>query len=164
MFGWPLATGGRTRICKWIRSLGLAPELIELETLQEGWVEAEQFWIEYLIALGCRLTNGTRGGEGAPGRPVSSETRARIGAKHKGKVINLETRKKMSAAPRSRTDSHREAIRRAQIERSTAIDVKVRQAVEGGATMEQLAERGFSSRAIGRGFGVCHHTVRVRLA
>ena len=44
------------------------------------------------------LVNMTDGGEGAKGRTLSEETRAKIGAFHKGKIVSKETRAKLSAA------------------------------------------------------------------
>lgn len=57
-----------THRAKWINSLkalALSPkmEIIE-EVAEDGWQEAERFWIESLRQMGCDLTNHTGGGEG----------------------------------------------------------------------------------------------------
>ena len=72
---------------RWIRSLrrrGLTPGLVILEWTRD-WEEAERFYISYLRWLGVPLVNGTDGGEGLLGRPVSEETRAKQRAAMKGR-------------------------------------------------------------------------------
>jgi len=63
----------------WISSLDASPR-IELicEVPDQLGSAAEVFWIAYLRALGCRLTNGTDGGDGLVN--PSPEVRARIAA------------------------------------------------------------------------------------
>jgi hypothetical protein len=79
---------------------GLKPELLELQTVAAGddWIEAEQFWIEYCRAIGCRLLNLTHGGEGVVGLRRSTETRIKIGLGNTGKVRSAEFRAAMSLA------------------------------------------------------------------
>lgn len=66
---------------RWINKLALSgkcPEVIDLEeTTDNGWQEAEQFWIAYMRALGSPLLNATDGGDGIHGHKHSAETRAK---------------------------------------------------------------------------------------
>lgn len=73
--------GLKRYVCNWIRQVlrdGLEPEIFEIESVQEDWIEQEQFWIAYFRYIGARLTNGTIGGEGTPGRKASAETLAKM--------------------------------------------------------------------------------------
>lgn len=67
---------------RWIIKLaknGLAPEVIELETVEDGmWQEAEQFWICYMRGLGSPLLNATDGGDGLHGFSHSEETKRKM--------------------------------------------------------------------------------------
>ena len=90
---------------KWIKSLQPdKPIMIELETVFNDWVEAEQFWIAYFKSLGARLTNLTVGGEGAVGYKATEETRRKLSAssightRGLGKTVTEETRKKLSVS------------------------------------------------------------------
>ena len=84
----------------WVRSLvreGLSPSLVPIEVTTMGaWQERERWWIAELRAMGCRLVNGTDGGEGL--NNPSAETRAKIGAFQKGnkwcvgRAVSEETR------------------------------------------------------------------------
>lgn len=113
----------RYRRSRWVTSLhksGMRPEIFEIETVPlSEWQAAEQFWIAYFLALGCRLTNGTEGGDGNTGGRHTDDTKARISASkrgvplvfddpagrarkisesRKGYVVPDGTRRKMSAA------------------------------------------------------------------
>ena len=100
----------------WIRSLksrGLDPELIVLESVQGEWPwqEAERFWIQYAKGHGCNLVNGTSGGDGVSDLPAESRERIRtawIGRKHKP-----ESLAKMGDASRGRhkSEAMKEAMR-----------------------------------------------------
>lgn len=104
---------GRAR---WIKSLldsGKKPEIFTLEECQEnGWQEAEKFWISYLKSIGCNLVNFSDGGGGnvfydpelrrrlgnssrGKKRPLSKETIAKISASNKGKIRTPEVREKI---------------------------------------------------------------------
>jgi hypothetical protein len=94
---------GSTYKCNWIKTLkaeGKIPIIEALETLVDAtdkeWQEAERFWIESLKHLGCRLTNADAGGIGGGRR--SQEVKDKISAKHKGKILSPEHRKKLSLA------------------------------------------------------------------
>lgn len=63
----------------WIKlllSLGLMPEFIILETLSNpnDLFQAEEFWYEYYLGLGCNLTNSTKCGQGTNGYHHREET------------------------------------------------------------------------------------------
>ncbi len=112
------ARAGRVQTFKarWIRKLlseGVKPLMQVIETgVGAGWDAAEIRWIaQHRAIVGDRLTNGTLGGEGCPGRVVTEEQRlklrahrhtaetcARIGAAHRGKTNSTETRAKISEA------------------------------------------------------------------
>ena len=75
-------------------------EVIEECDTREQLNEREIFWI---AELNCKHPNGynlTDGGEGTSGHSHSEETKAKIGAKHKGIPRSPETRAKLSAANR----------------------------------------------------------------
>lgn len=66
---------------KWINGLkvkGLVPEVMELEAVSDGWQEAEQFWIAYMVAIGSPLLNRTAGGDGIHNFRHSEETKKRM--------------------------------------------------------------------------------------
>jgi hypothetical protein len=127
----------------WVAGLlaqGIRPEIVALEDVPKGsgWIEAEQFWIESLRALGCRLLNLSVGGyattkegrqatadklSGRPrpehvveiirssnrGRKVSAETRAKISAAKVGTSVSLDVRAKISAANKGKPKPPRSA-------------------------------------------------------
>lgn len=59
------------------------------------WPSLEVAYIEFFRGEGCPLVNGTLGGEGMNGRPVSSETRAKIRDKLKGRKLSAGHLKKI---------------------------------------------------------------------
>jgi len=76
----PSGRKGHTWNARWLAELwthGLKPEISVLEehTCSENLPDAEQFFIAYFRSLGCRLTNLTKGGEGALGAVRSRENR-----------------------------------------------------------------------------------------
>jgi hypothetical protein len=98
-----LTYGVDTHSARWIRTLDAEPTLVVLEECaREAVEEAERRWIADMREAGCRLTNHTDGGDGMLGKSPSAETRAKIGAAHRGKVVSTETRARMSAAARAR--------------------------------------------------------------
>lgn len=92
----------KTHKANWINSLfeaGLAPVLEILDEVPETeWVMWEKEWIRLYRALGFSLTNGTEGGEGMVGRPVSEETREKIRSKLKGRKLSEEHSRKIRLA------------------------------------------------------------------
>jgi hypothetical protein len=82
----------------WLRGLkkaGFKPEMVELEKVEGLGNEEEVFWIGYLKAMGCRLTNLTLGGEGALG----------VAPANKGKKHTPEAIAKIAAASRGRKNN-----------------------------------------------------------
>lgn len=78
----PSSLKGRTHKENWVRSLierGVTPEVFVIETCasKDALNEAERHHIAYFRGLGCRLTNGTPGGDGL-GVPCSPERKAKI--------------------------------------------------------------------------------------
>lgn len=106
----------RTHSARWIMSLSSPPTILPLVVVPDEYgSEMERRVIAHFRSKGYRLTNLTDGGEGASGAVRSPETRARIGArlrgrklspehiqKLKGKVFSAETRAKLSASQRGR--------------------------------------------------------------
>ncbi|WLB14814.1 NUMOD3 domain-containing DNA-binding protein (plasmid) [Bradyrhizobium elkanii] len=118
--------------CKWIRSLidqGLNP-IIELDCVVpagQSWQEVERARIAHYRSIGCRLANGTAGGEGlympsdevrarmsesARNKKLSDDVKikmaeiaAQIGRLNRGKVRSEETRRRCSEAFRGRRHS-----------------------------------------------------------
>lgn len=91
----------------WIRSLlsdNLIPILIVLESgTKDGWQDSEKRWIKIFRDAGAKLVNGTDGGDGACN--PSAETRAKMSAIHRGKVVSRETRERLSVASRGKVCS-----------------------------------------------------------
>ena len=96
------ASAKRTHRDKWINSLDVPPR-IELicEVPDQLGNAAEVFWIAYLRALGCRLTNHTSGGDGGAPHciPHSPESRALISARTKEVLATSETRERLMNRP-----------------------------------------------------------------
>jgi len=94
----------KTHRTRWVGSLlreGLTPGLVVIETGTGcDWAEKERGWIAFFRELGCKLTNGTTGGDGTPGHVVSAESRAKLREyrlKQTMPPISPETRAKLSA-------------------------------------------------------------------
>lgn len=80
---------GYSHRANWIRSLqrcGYDPEMVILEE-SEDWAESESFWIDYLMSLGARLTNLSKGGESGPvGWSPTEDQRNKMSAKAKARI------------------------------------------------------------------------------
>lgn len=107
----------------WILSLlndGVKPEYQVVESgIGPDWKESESRWIKHFRDSGCKLTNMTEGGEGAPGRILSLESRAKIASGHKGRkvVFSAEHRKNLSEAGKRRgppSEEHRKRLSEGQ--------------------------------------------------
>lgn len=104
--------GRNTYVAHWLTNLrrdGLAPTVRILDTclFPELLNDLERDWIRRARKQGARLTNLTDGGEGALGRRLSDEAKARISAAAKGNTkcagrqVSDETRARMGAAQRA---------------------------------------------------------------
>jgi len=72
----------------WVKSIlrrGEKPIIEGIETVYDGWQDAEIYWIAQLRAWGFSLKNMTEGGEGGHGRINSEDTRRKISVSQKGK-------------------------------------------------------------------------------
>ncbi len=103
-----------------LRRLGLSPRIEVVQEVPREWVaQAEVYWISHFRDRGCRLVNGTDGGEGTFGWKPTEETKDKIRQKsllkmqdparreavskvHKGKKISVEHRALLSAATTKR--------------------------------------------------------------
>lgn len=86
----------------WIKKLlskNIFPVLTVLEiSNNENWAEREKYWIRYLKNKGNNLTNISIGGRGiTTGRPLSEETKKKIGDANRGRRHTEETKKKIRA-------------------------------------------------------------------
>lgn len=79
---------------RWIRKIvdqGVRPELIIIDEVPYGeWQFWEQHYISYYKMIGCRLTNGTIGGDQPPstkGRKHTEESKQKMSESKKGKAI-----------------------------------------------------------------------------
>ena len=79
----------------WVKSLknnGLKPIMTVIETCDEtNWVDREKFWISQFD----NLTNLLDGGGAHYTRTTKEETKAKISAIHKGKIISEEQKEKI---------------------------------------------------------------------
>lgn len=92
----------------WIRSIlnsDKIPVIKLVEIVSEGiWQERERFWISHFRSIGCDLTNSCDGGIGTIN--PSKETREKMSAANRGRILSDKTREKISAAGRGRVHSH----------------------------------------------------------
>lgn len=91
----------------WVRQLlrlGYDPRIVLVQEVpRSDWNAAENYWIGYYRSIGCRLTNGTEGGEDGP--VFTPEVRAKRsvamlgqGNPFFGQTHTQETRRKLSEA------------------------------------------------------------------
>jgi len=149
----------------WLKSLAGPPTVQILQEVEDHeWQAAETDWILQLRDYGCRLTNGTNGGDG--GAVTDPDARARTRAAHVGKVASEETRRKMSEAQKRRLEdpAEREKLRKtalkiglkppppltgeasnlAKFSDAAVVDIRMRHC--NGETLKQLAERFATSK------------------
>lgn len=79
---------------RWIRKIiddGGLPEITVIDTVDDKkWCYWEKFYISYFKFIGCKLTNGTEGGDQPPstkGRKHTIESRLKMSDSKKGKPI-----------------------------------------------------------------------------
>lgn len=114
----------RTNWIKSLKSKGLEPELIVLESIRGAWPwqESEKYWIKYAKQNGWPLVNSTDGGDGVLN--LSGESKERmlktwLGRKHKPESII-----KIGNASRDRhhTEEHKEYMRELMKDREFTIE------------------------------------------
>jgi hypothetical protein len=117
----------RTHRSSWIRNVlsnNCIPELLILEETNVNSInEAEKFWIEYAQFLGCKLTNGTKGGTG--GTPTESVR------------LKIQT----SCKNLSSSDAYREELSSKQIEGWNKPGVKEKNSIVQKKRFELPSER-----------------------
>lgn len=86
--------------------LGYRPRIELIQEVPDAfWRQAEPYWIAYYRAIGCRLTNGTEGGDG--GYSPTPDVLAKYGIANMGNTYRLgkshteETKAKLSAATKA---------------------------------------------------------------
>ena len=98
------------------------PSAFRVEELEHRPTDAEALAAEvrWILEMGTFRPNGynlTLGGEGVPGRLHTQGSKAKIGAKHRGKVVSPETRALLSASKKGRPGHlHSEEWKRARSE------------------------------------------------
>lgn len=107
--------GYKSHVAHWVRSLDQLPIIKAILIVTENSGRVEQDMIALYSVLGYRLTNLTIGGDGAPGRVLTSEHRAKIGNANRGKILTAEHRAKLSAAKIGKTRKPYSAETRAKI-------------------------------------------------
>lgn len=93
----------RARWLNKLRRLRLQPEMRILAWVSvDHWCEAERHYIAHARAQGCRLTNGSNGGDGINGTTLSDEVRARMKATWQVLGQDPERRARLSTFARAR--------------------------------------------------------------
>lgn len=78
--------------------------IVDNEIPVDKWEWYEQQHIKLAKEIGCKLTNGTDGGEGGIGCKHSDETRMKISLANKGKKRTDESKKKLKIISSNRSD------------------------------------------------------------
>lgn len=155
-----------THRCHWMQSLvaqGLRPiqRIIDSVPIGGDWQTVERAYIAGARVAGCKLTNGTDGGDGVPG--LSPEARERIRAAWLGRKHSPETLLKLSAASRGRkhTAVWRENMRALMTGRE--FSAKHRQRLQRAVqkltpkqvrAIRRMLAMGIQQREIARHFGI----------
>ena len=135
----------RTPTTCWVKNVlasGNKPQMMVLETCRRAdWREAEKFWIEYMRALGARLTNLYPGGDGPDGIQLSEDHKRKIGIKSVGRRLSDAAKEKISRANkgRRRPDLAARNMAAARLSYDEVIDIKrkLSSGVPGVAIMSQ---------------------------
>lgn len=88
--------------------------------------DAERWWIAYARALRWPLTNICDGGEGAPGRRMSAETRAKIGARNKIQMSRPQMKEAARRSFRAKVNTPEAIARMAASKRNQVVPTDVR--------------------------------------
>jgi hypothetical protein len=102
------ADNTRSHKSHWIRQIktrGLRPSVIILESGTGSWAEAERKWIAFYRDSGVRLLNMTEGGEGTVGCRPDDSTRRKMAAAHTGRKQTPESIAKTRAGLLGRKQS-----------------------------------------------------------
>ena len=150
-----------THRCNWIQSLVESGEkpiqrILEHVPVGDGWQSVERAYIRGALAAGCRLVNGTAGGDGVVGlgpvarerirsawigRKHSEESKRRIGAASRGRLHTDEYKQYMRDLMRQRefTPTHRQRLREAN-QKLTAQQVQdIRARLRAGERQASIA-------------------------
>jgi hypothetical protein len=90
---------GNLHVNRWLRKLGVLPQLIIIEEVPEEELnDAERHWIFVMKMIGAPLTNLTGGGDGGARREESlaAETREKMSTAHRKRFASPEERAKQS--------------------------------------------------------------------
>lgn len=96
-------SGSKLHTHRWIRKIGLKPEVITLEVVaNEHWQASERHWIKIFREQGIKLTNKTDGGEGMCGFETPKSVRESRSKRMMGNTLSANpskaARKRMSAS------------------------------------------------------------------
>ncbi len=86
----------------------------------------EVYWIKYYKTMGAELVNHTQGGGGTWGFKHSPETKLKIGKAHKGKLVRVETRERLSIARTGTTASEETKLKQAEANRGRYVSAETR--------------------------------------
>lgn len=121
----------RTRWINDLKSRDLKPHMEIIEEVPfDQWPERERYWIAYYREQGCHLTNTFEGGIG-PGTHTP-ETRAKIGAAHRGKTgrkmppFSEEHRYKISLAKKGTKASEETKVKQSEARKGRIVSPETR--------------------------------------
>lgn len=80
-----------------------AVKLVDVSLFEKDAFALECERIKFWRDQGIKLTNMTNGGEGTCGHALSEEHKAKISARHLGKITSIETKEKMRVAQKGRS-------------------------------------------------------------
>jgi len=111
-----------------LKNKNLRPEMVVIdETDKDDWVFLEQWYIELYKSWGYKLTNLTKGGEGAYGYCPTPETLVKMSLVQKGKIVSEETRKKLSSAFKGRIFSEETKKKLSEAAKKRGISTEIRE-------------------------------------
>lgn len=90
---WTAKRAPDRKVCKWLNSLGIAPEIkvIEIVPPEVDWEAREQFWISHFRDINPELKNESLGGKGGSlGVIKTEETRKALSRRLKGRIHSEE--------------------------------------------------------------------------
>lgn len=134
----------------WIAQLkneNLKPIIEAVEKCTDNdWQEREIYWIQYYKDLNCKLTNSHEGGMG--GHNPSAETRAKMSAAAKGRIVSEETKIKMR---KPKSEEHKAKLIAAQIGRVQTLETreKIGRKSRGRKASQETREK-ISKSSLGR--------------